>query len=220
MRPLISGEELIWVIESPAELAELAAVHERYARYRGLVIIAQNIDMSGMPYVPPGRLDLPFNWTIDGGMNTISNLNCMIYHRHFGGLVGYGSFTVRNLVISNIQIEARSYVGAVAGFLQDGKIENVMIKDINLSGRLFTGGLLGGCMGATLRGIRLDLAGSRVHSTGEKAALIVSQLGPRSSVSEIEIVTSGLQSVKLFSNVLNRFGQPSVRNIVIRNLTV
>lgn len=216
MNPFFSKNKIIYVIETPMELVNLNQLFKENSDKAGIVFIANDIDMTGYEYTPPGSLEQPFKWHIDGGMNSISNLSIQMYNKHFGGLIAYAKCNITNLILQNVQVEARSYAGSLVGFAIDSNIENVFVNKCQISSRLFAGGLMGGCLRTKLNVIKLDVTSSILHSTSEKEALLISQVGPGTTISNIEISVNPLQKVKLAVNVLNSFEPPSFSNIVIK----
>ena len=220
LRPILYENKIVVIITNGIELSELHIVHEEYYNRDGLVILANDINMSGIQYLPPGTMDKPFKWHFEGGMNKISNLNVQVYNKHFGGLLGYAKCTVRNLQLENVSIEARSYTGSLIGFADNCKIENVIVSKVDLSGRLFVGGLVGGTLQTLISYCKLDLSKSRLHSTSDRAAMLVSQVGPGCSISDIELEISNLQKLTLFSNVINSISKPVFKNIIVHQREV
>lgn len=220
LTPIVFENKIVVIISNAIELSQLASVHENYYNRDGVVIFTNNIDMSGIEYSPPGTLDKPFRWHVEGGMNKISNLNLNVYNRHFGGLFGYANCTIKNLQLENIQTEARSYTGALVGFADNCNIENIILSKVNLSGRLFVGGLIGGALQTNVKYVKLDLFESTLYSTSERQAMIISQVGPGSIISDVELKISNLHKLVLFSNVVKSVTPPIFQNIMVHQQEV
>ncbi|MEM0369761.1 MAG: hypothetical protein QXE80_03580 [Pyrobaculum sp.] len=220
LKPILYKDKIVVVITNAVELSELPILHEQYYNREGIVILAGDINMSGVYYTPPGTLEKPFKWVFDGGMNKITNLNIQVYNRHFGGLLGYARCTVRNLQLENVSVEARSYAGSLIGFADNCRIQNVVVSKINISGRLFVGGLTGGALQTMVRYGKLDLSESVIYSTSNKEAMLISQVGPGCVVSDVELTISSFQKLTLFSNVINSATRPVFKNIIVHQREV
>lgn len=220
LNPILYENKIVVIITNGIELAELHMIHDEYYNRDGLVILANDINMSGINYLPPGTIDKPFRWYFEGGMNKISNLNIQVYNKHFGGLLGYAKCTVRNLQLENVSVEARSYTGSLIGFADNCKVENITVSKVDLSGRLFVGALVGGSLQTIISYCKLDLSESRLYSTSNRGAMLVSQVGPGCSISNIELGISNLQKLILFSNVINSISKPVFKNIIVHQREV
>lgn len=127
--------------------------------YNGYVVkLEANLDLSGIPWTPIGRIKTDnsgkfydFYGTFDGQGHTISNLSVGTdasytdSDGHNNGLFGgTRNATVKNLIVENATIKGNWHVGTVIAHAQAGTtVENVLVKNCNVTGRCFTGGIIG-----------------------------------------------------------------------------
>ncbi len=110
-----------------------------------------DLDMTGYSFgsgwEPIGTAEEPFTGSYNGGGYTISYLYCEregIWHSpDYTGLFGYTGEDARifNLLLENVDITGRYYVGALVGY-NKGEISNVYV-DGYVRGERYTGGLVG-----------------------------------------------------------------------------
>lgn len=128
-------------IFTPEDLAEIK--YDLTAYYQ----LQNDIDLSGVSYVPLGSDAAPFSGSFDGNGKKIINLtinsgsNMALFAYTNGG-------TIKDLSIENANITASSYVSFLIGYAQNGtKINNVLVGGtINSSGAQI-GGLVGFAVG-------------------------------------------------------------------------
>lgn len=105
------------------------------------VNLMADIDLAGRPWDPLGNSSNPFLGTFDGNNNTIYNLNVIGPSDNTGnGPSGFVAWLgqnespahVKNLTIDGAKVIGTHYVGAVAGYLGGGSIENCVVKNSTL----------------------------------------------------------------------------------------
>ena len=103
-------------------------------------------------FTPIGKNNYGFYGTFDGQGYTISGININSGSAE-KGIFGYVDGTVKNLVVSNCSIVGFARVGAIAGYLRNGTIENCHVgNDVTLSGNGYVGGIAGVSERGTIKG--------------------------------------------------------------------
>ncbi len=145
----INGETVTVVeINTPAELAGLAAAVNAGTTYEGVtVVLAEDMDLQGIEWKPIGdSKHNRFRGSIDGNGYTISNLNGP------RGLIGYGAtsgeVSITNLTLNNVTINntAASNIGAFVGNADGSHITLSNLKltgDVKIDVMCTAGGILG-----------------------------------------------------------------------------
>ena len=90
-----------------------------------------------------------YTGTFDGGNHTISGLTVMTDHR-YTGLFGFIKGTVKNVVLTEVNITSGTFVGGVAGWSFGGHIENCSVSG-SVSGS-DVGGVVGYQQGGSITG--------------------------------------------------------------------
>ena len=108
-------------------------------------------------FTPIGDSSHSFYGTFDGDGKSISGININIKitsdNTEYKGIFGCLNGTVKNLVVNSSSISARRMIGAIAGKMYRGTIENCHVgNDVTLSGLLYVGGIAGGIEGGTIKG--------------------------------------------------------------------
>lgn len=98
--------------------------------YKSKVVkLTVDIDLNNEEWAPIGTYDKPFNGTFDGGNCTVSNLKIDDSELGAAGFFGYTkSATIKNLNIKNVDINAYQEVGAIAGTVYTGKVDNCHVS--------------------------------------------------------------------------------------------
>lgn len=96
-------------VYTPEELMVISEKNLSHNGYSGITISIENdINMSGINWIPIGTEKVPFKGTIEGNGHTISNIN--ISEQQYGGLIGYAEInntvTMRNLNLINYTYNA------------------------------------------------------------------------------------------------------------------
>ena len=104
-------------------------------------------------FTPIGDNDHIFYGTFDGDGKTISGININSGSAEYQAIFGFVNGTVKNLVVSNCSIVGRHNIGAIAGKLRSGTIENCRVENnVALSGKMYVGGIVGVSEGGTIKG--------------------------------------------------------------------
>lgn len=140
-------------INSAAELAGLAVMVNNGTTLEGKTVnLMTNIDLNGKAWTPIGtglgtETSKAFKGTFNGNRKTITNLYVNTKDevgQMPAGLFGYVSYnaTISNLKICNVNIIAKNYAGAVAGYFQSYVKKNVnvrsVIEDCDVEGGIIT----------------------------------------------------------------------------------
>jgi len=134
-------------IGSAAALAELGTEPEIGCSYVGKVYYLTNdIDLSDYAYGegwnPIGSAGLPFGGILDGRNFTISGLRISRPEDDYQGLFGSVTGIVRNVTLKDINISGRHFAGGLAGQIHGGIVDCVRV-----SGKLFGENTVGGVAG-------------------------------------------------------------------------
>ena len=138
-------------IYTVADLANLASAVNSGVNMSGKTFLLMNdIDLSGLNWVPIGRFDppddmLPFSGVFDGQGYSITGLK-ISGNEDARGLFGYTHLaTIRNVVIRNPEIEGKDQVGALVGYqaYSNQGIKNCAVIGGKIQGRSHVGGLVG-----------------------------------------------------------------------------
>ncbi|MCG8400745.1 MAG: hypothetical protein MJA84_04020, partial [Firmicutes bacterium] len=160
------------------------------------VTLLNDIDLSGKLWTSIGKYkdkhigrgnfdiihDTPFKGTFDGGNNTIEGLDINIIIDEdidvrvfntglFGKLAENGS--IRDLTISGATISGDSHIGAVAGAIENGVIENVNTSDCSITAR---GSRAGGIAGLSLGFVSIsncNISGLNISAASGEAGGII-----------------------------------------------
>ena len=90
--------------------------------------LADNIDLTGKDWTPIGTsFGNSYTGTFDGNGKTITGLTVTGSDR-YTGLFGFIKGTVKNVVLTEINITSGTFVGGVAGWSFGGNIENCSVS--------------------------------------------------------------------------------------------
>ena len=117
--------------------------------YNGKFIqLTSSIDLADEAWVPIGAAsDTAFRGTFDGNSQTISNVVITDDDMENAGLFGVLNTpgTIKNLTVENVNVTAKSSVGALVGTAYTGTLESCTITgQINITAHYKVGGLTGG----------------------------------------------------------------------------
>ena len=98
--------------------------------YKGkTVVLNADVDLTGINWIPIGTKANAFQGTFDGQRNTISNLYINDTDLSHAGLFGYAqNAKINNVNVVNVDINAYSQVGAIAGTVYTGSVENCHVS--------------------------------------------------------------------------------------------
>ena len=112
--------------------------------------LADNIDLTGKDWTPIGTsFGNSYTGTFDGNGKTITGLTVTGSDR-YTGLFGFIKSTVKNVVLTEINITSGTFVGGVAGWSFGGNIENCSVSG-SVSGS-DVGGVVGYQQGGSITG--------------------------------------------------------------------
>ena len=154
------SEENPYIIDSEDALARIASivnsgVSDFVGKHFSLIC---DLDLSGRNWTPIGNtVGTSFKGNFDGNNHTISNLTVNNPSGDYNGLFGYvegvilepggndpGCDYIRNFVVKNANVRGRDYTGGVAGHVL-GKLifENVILDGATVEGADYTSGFIG-----------------------------------------------------------------------------
>ena len=169
------SEENPYIIDSEDALARIAPIvnsgmSDFVGKHFSLIC---DLDLSGRNWTPIGTTDRPFRGNFNGNNHTISNLTVNNSSGDYNGLFGYvtgvilepggndpGCDYIRNFVVKNANVRGRNYTGGVAGHVL-GKLifENVILDGATVEGADYTSGFIG-----FAEGIQIWLASMDAYS--------------------------------------------------------
>ena len=143
------------------------------------ITLTNNIDLTGIDWTPIGKDDnKAYTGTFDGNGKTITGLTVTRSNR-YTGLFGFIKGTVKNVVLTEVNITSGTFVGGVAGWSFGGNIENCSVSgSVSGSSGSDVGGVVGyqqvgsitGCSSsATVKGV--IFAGGIAGETNSGASL-------------------------------------------------
>ena len=118
-------------INTAEELAALAqAVNAGDNFAEKTIALKRDMNLNGYSWTPIGDYtNGTFKGTFDGNNHKISNLVCIKEGTTGVGLFGKLQGTVKNLKLENVSVLGSKYVGAVAGYVYYGNINNCHVID-------------------------------------------------------------------------------------------
>ena len=152
-----------FIIDSKEALAQIATITNSGATdfVEKHFSLTCDLDLSGQNWTPIGTQDHPFKGNFNGNNHTISNLTVNNPSRDYNGLFGWvegwiaytthevsGSEYIRNFVVKNANVRGRNYTGGIAGRLHGNfHFENVVLDGATVQGANFTSGFVGSAEG-------------------------------------------------------------------------
>ena len=105
-----------------------------------------DIDGNGSNWTAIGNDDeKSFNGNFDGNGYTISNLKINKPDKNVQGLFGKAkSSTIKNIKLTNSEINSKNFVGCLIGMAHNTNIENITLERCNINGAYNVGSLIGG----------------------------------------------------------------------------
>ena len=182
--PIYQGDEGTeakpYLIKTIDDLNKLAADVNSGNGYEGIYFKLENdLDYSGVTvtggsnFTPIGDLGTAFSGTFDGQGYTISGIRISDpdgFDKAIFGRVVEG--TVKNLVVSDCRIEARTGGGIVAA-LESATIENCHVgSDVTLTGKMYVGGIAAGCNNGEITGCTSAATITGTINSGQKASYL------------------------------------------------
>ena len=154
-----------YIIDSEAALALIArkvnsGETDYCDKYFSLVC---DLDLSGLNWTPIGTTGHPFRGNFNGNNHTISNMTVNNPYGDYNGLFGWvegkiinlwsdpttpGSNYIKNFVVKNANVHGRNYTGGIAGRVHgELTFENVILDNGTVSGDDYTSGFIGSAEG-------------------------------------------------------------------------
>lgn len=139
------ASESVYTIETPAQFAGFAALVNEGNNFSGKTVqLGTDIDLNNEAWSPIGSNGKFFSGTFDGSEHIISNLTADC-ENNYVGLFGYiKDGKIKNLTVHNVNVSGVAEVGAVVGDGYTGSVENCHVSGlINVVGNYHVGGLMG-----------------------------------------------------------------------------
>ena len=134
------------------------------------ITLTDDINLKGIEWTPISNADnKAYTGTFDGGGHTITGLTVTTYHR-YTGLFGFIKGTVKNVVLTEVNITSGTFVGGVAGWSFGGHIENCSVSG-SVSGS--SGSDVGGVVGYQQVGSITGCSSSATVKGTERAGGVV-----------------------------------------------
>ena len=134
------------------------------------ITLTNNIDLTGIDWTPIGKDDnKAYTGTFDGNGKTITGLTVTRSNR-YTGLFGFIKGTVKNVVLTEVNITSGTFVGGVAGWSFGGNIENCSVSG-SVSGS--SGSDVGGVVGYQQVGSITGCSSSATVKGTERAGGVV-----------------------------------------------
>ena len=134
------------------------------------ITLTDNIDLTGIDWTPIGKDDnKAYTGTFDGNGKTITGLTVTRSNR-YTGLFGFIKGTVKNVVLTEVNITSGTFVGGVAGWSFGGNIENCSVSG-SVSGS--SGSDVGGVVGYQQVGSITGCSSSATVKGTERAGGVV-----------------------------------------------
>ena len=140
-----TAEDLL-TIDSETELKRFADMANSGVSFEGETITLNADIPLTEGWTPIGSPDRPFMGTFDGQNHKISNIAINDSNMEYAGLFGYLSTpgTIKDVTIDNVDITAKSYVGALVGSAHTGTVSGCSVTgNIQINGNYMVGGLVG-----------------------------------------------------------------------------
>ena len=115
------------------------------------ITLTDNIDLTGIDWTPIGKFPSnSYTGTFDGNSKTITGLTVTTSDQ-YEGMFGFLCGTVKNVVLTEVNITSGTFVGGVAGWSFGGNIENCSVSG-SVSGTVSAGGVVGSQVGGSITG--------------------------------------------------------------------
>jgi hypothetical protein len=140
-----------YLIKTTEQMNAIGANPADWDKYFKLIQDIDLSDFTGMTFniigqwVEWGSLNnKPFAGVFDGNGKTISNFSYTSANRDGIGIFAYVKGRIQNLQLVNPKIVANGWnVGSLAGYLEEGRIVNCYVRNADISGGMYVGGLVG-----------------------------------------------------------------------------
>lgn len=144
----------IYNISTVSDLLWLANEVDKGNSFDGILLRqTANIDMVGVNFMPIGTEQNPFKGVYDGNNFVISNLTINLASQTNVGLFGFvDGATIKNLTVVSGNVSGFANVGAIAGYANNTKFENINNK---------------GCKVSAGKIVRFDIYGKQIETENE-----------------------------------------------------
>jgi hypothetical protein len=145
----------VYNISNPDQLAGLSTLVNNGVNFLDKeIVLTKDLDLSSYPNWQPigtwsqygsrNNRTKAFMGSFDGNNHVIYNLRISRIHEDYQGLFGINKGNIKDLFIRNADILAKSYVGILSGYSDNGSISNCHISGV-VKGYEKVGGLIGQC---------------------------------------------------------------------------
>ncbi len=167
-----SSDEGVVFITDEAELRGFASrVNNGDSMKNKTVYLYAPITLTG-EWTPIGTEEHPFEGTFDAECYPIDILSIHT-DSDYCGFFGYNMGTVLNLIVRNVAIEGKQYVGSIAGYSKWGTLQCCVNEGGTVSGERYVGGLVGEGSGSIYNCYNK----CTVSATGDNVGGIIGSLG-------------------------------------------
>lgn len=133
-------------IKSADELALLAKYVNEGVALCNKIELDGSIDLANNKWTPIGTIKHPFILNFDGKNDTIQGIS--ISNTDYAGLFGVignkdNVPVIENVSLNGSRIEGSSYVGSLAGLIENGTVSNCFNIGLKVGGTEYVGGLVG-----------------------------------------------------------------------------
>jgi len=108
----------------------------------GSYYLMADIDLTGINWEPIGTSDEPFTGIFDGNGFVIRNLQINRPDQDYAGLFGYNEGLLESVLLENVTVAGRDYTGGLVGY-NAGEILNCSVSGTLVTGGNYVGGLVG-----------------------------------------------------------------------------
>jgi hypothetical protein len=108
------------------------------------IVLMRDLDLSGIQINPIGDLG-QFTGVFDGGGHVIYNMAMIMPENDYVGLFKYvgPNGSIRDLTLENVQVQGRTNVGGLVGYLNSGRITRCSVMGLIQATGTFVGALVG-----------------------------------------------------------------------------
>ena len=117
----------------------------------GTFVLANDVDLAGIEWIPAGTADVPFAGTFDGNGYTVSNLT--VKNSDYASFIAYAdaSAVIRNVDFANVNIVSTKHAAGVVCQAPSGvTLENVTVSG-NITAPSYAGGLVHNVANAVIK---------------------------------------------------------------------
>lgn len=143
-------------VGNPWHIRTVSQLQEVKNHLDGHFVLDKDLDLSSVRnWTPIGSYENEFTGTFDGNDHQITNLTIKAPQLLGGGLFGFiADGSVTNLRLKNISVSGVMFAGGLAGMAEDSTVENIRLTGNNtLSGIMYVGGVLGAAENMTVKNI-------------------------------------------------------------------